>query len=156
MTKSQIEIDRKILELFNEKEVWESQSAIIKRLALDDIHRSQSTVHRSLLRLGAEQTADGWNLNHAKVYQENLAELKEMMGNMAEKQPLFDVQISTAILRTKPNYNRVIAKKIQETFADDVLSVFCPNEVDVIIYYKCNKDGTFESEMCNMLGYTLE
>ena len=49
-------------------------------------------------------------------------------------------------MRTKPDFNTVLAKQISETFPNEVLCTICPDNKNVIIYYKLKKKEIDDDE----------
>ncbi|GHV56697.1 hypothetical protein FACS1894216_20810 [Synergistales bacterium] len=133
-----------LLELFNEQPIWNTQKDMVEELGRRGISVKQATVSRWLSEIGAERDAKidfRWTMAKIDTYKRNLKELAKLLNETRGNNcPLFRGNIGVAILKTKQSYNNLIAKKIRETFTDEVLSVFCPNDTDIIIYYRREKD----------------
>lgn len=146
------EKQKKLIELFNEKRIWDSQKAIIERLHEEGITWSQSTISRYLKSIGAEQNDNGqYSLDKISAYEQNLASLSELIGMATDSRSIFVTEIKSAVVKSKPNYNRLLAKKIEETFAE-VYSTFCPNDTDIIIYYLESESPQFEKDFSELFA----
>jgi arginine repressor len=131
-----------ILELFAEQEEYRSQQEIIDVLKKKGITASQVTVSRALKDLKIERNENGfWVLGRKGEYKQQLKALEGLFEKAGGSPRLYS-HVETVILRTEPNYNVLLAQQIEETFEYEVLSTFCPNETDIVIYYRLRKKDT--------------
>jgi arginine repressor len=102
------------------------------------IELTQPTISRYLAHLKAVKDADTgfWSLEKASAYERNFSELERLLDNTRDVLPNFSVDLKIAVLKTKPHFNSLIAKKINDTFVDEVVEVFCPNDTSIIIVYR--------------------
>jgi arginine repressor len=141
-----------ILELFGEQEEFKGQPEIVSALQEKGIITRQVMVSRVLKDLEIERNENGfWALSDKGEYKQRLQTLGELFEKAGGTPRLYS-RVETVILRTEPNYNVLLAKQIAETFEYEVLSTFCPNEMDIVIYYQRRKkklDGTQENALAD-------
>jgi arginine repressor len=130
--------------LFNDQKLWDKHQTIREALQKKGCEISLATVSRWLKALGAKNNDTGqWFLDQDHAHKENLKALRGLFDNTQVQDSDFSTRVRTAVLKTKRHYNLLIAEKIRQTFPKEVLSTFCPNEDDIIIYYrKLKKDDS--------------
>lgn len=139
------EIKSALEELFQRKPEYDTQRQIISELKIMGIEATQATLSRALRELNIENTSGKWRKSE-KV--ENLRELEKMFeycGGSARWPRLYS-KVDVVILKTKPNFNTVLAQKITEAFKNEVLCTICPDDKHVIIYYKLKEKENAEWE----------
>lgn len=133
-------------ELFREKERWESIKEVEVGMQRHGFMKSASTFSRWLKDIGARHTGEGWVLDQKQVYKDCLSELHNLFEATKFDLPVFYTQgIRIAVLSTQLNYNRLIAQKIYEAF-DEVKSVICPNDYDIVIIYKVKRNKSYNQD----------
>jgi arginine repressor len=141
-----------IRELFAEQEEgFKGQPEIVAALKEKGINTPQVMVSRVLAELKIKRNENGfWALSEKDGFQQELEILEELFKKTGGSPRLYS-NIETVILRTKPNYNVLFSQQIADTFEDEVISTFCPNETDIVIYYKRRKKdfSTVEDENSN-------
>jgi len=149
-------------ELFIEQSVWKTEEAIQKKLKRRDIKCSQSSISRALKEIGAidgkkDGTAKGWYLDKQTTDFNNLRFLKRTFSQAVNIEFPVVTELKTMIIRTKPCYNVMLAKKIKDVFITDndnneVISVICADDTDVIVYYKTTEgqDSNFEKSISKL------
>jgi arginine repressor len=133
------EVKEGILELFSEQDEFKTQKEIVNALLKKGIFTKQVMVSRVLEGLELERNENGfWAWSEKGEYRQRLKALGELFEKIDGSPRLYS-RVETVILRTEPNYNVLLAKQIADTFEDEVLSTFCPNETDIVIYYQRRK-----------------
>jgi arginine repressor len=153
------DVESYIRELFNEEsDRWESQQKIVDEIKKrHNISFHQTTIKRALTKMKAEKIDGEWTLEHALLREDNLSELRKFSRKLLDDSAVFSKGHEIYMLKTKPYYNALMAKKIQDAFKDEVYCVMCPNITDLIIFSSgnpCNKDGAsreFEKVISEMI-----
>ena len=84
-----------------------------------------------------EKTDFGYQLQEKGIFDQKLDRLKEHFDwTSASCKPVFESNVRIGILKTHLNHNSILAQEIEDTFKGIVVSIFCPNKTDVVIYYK--------------------
>jgi len=134
MDKSNL-IYQDLRELFSKKRFWDSATDIHKAIENKkrDYPHSYSTVKRKLDDMGVIEDEKGLYLKD-----ENANELFLLIEKFKEikDKPTFIKDIQTAVLKTKPYYNEMLAKQIEKTFKEEVYSTICSGDTDIVIFYK--------------------
>ena len=110
------------------------------------IKATQATLSRALSDLEIERNAAGkWAKTESA---ENLRQLEKTFeycgGNF--RFPRLYSKIDVVILRTKTDFNTVLAQQITEAFPKEVLCTICPDNKHVIIYYKLKEKENDDKE----------
>ena len=101
-----------------------------------EIEATQATLSRALSDLEIERNAAGkWAKSDSDENLRQFEKTFEYCGGTFRFPRLYS-KIDVVILRTKPNFNTVLAKQITEAFPKEVLCTICPDNKNVIIYYK--------------------
>jgi arginine repressor len=137
---SREEVKENILALFAEQEEFSGQEVIIKALGERGVATTQAMVSRVLREdIEAERNENGfWALSDKGEYRQRLKML-EALFDKAGGSPRLYSRVKVVVLRTETNYNVLLARQIADTFEDEVISTFCPNDTDVVIYYQRRK-----------------
>lgn len=149
------EVIRKFLNDNRECKDYKPMQAYLRK---QGIELTQPTISRYLKRLQAVKDADTgfWSLEKATAYERNLSELEKLFNDTRDVLPIFSPDVKVAVLKTKPHFNSLIAKKIHNTFVDEVVDVFCPNDAGIVILYHSRQDDPlFEkvlSGLCEKLA----
>jgi arginine repressor len=133
-----------LVELFNEQSVWDTQTAIKNELMERGIEVHQATLSRWLKEIGVLRDPKNdfkWTRAKRSSYEKNLAKLKKLVDETRDKPARIWGSVDIAVMKTKEGYNWLMAKKIRETFTDEILSVFCPSDGEIIIYYRKGESG---------------
>ena len=140
------EIKSALEELFARNSEYETQGQIIADLKDMGIEATQATLSRALSDLEIERNTSGKWVKSESV--ENLRQLEktfEYCGGTFRFPRLYR-KVDVVVLRTKPDFNTVLAKQISETFPNEVLCTICPDNKNVIIYYKLKKKEIDDDE----------
>jgi arginine repressor len=152
------EVERYIRELFNDRGGWKSQQEITD--AINERHGTyfvQSTINRALRKMKAEKIDGEWTLEPALLYANNLSDLRRFFREAIDNSIVFSKGLEMYMLKTKPYFNTLLAKKIQDTFRDEICCVMCPNPTDLIIFSggsPCEKNSAsreFEKVISKMI-----
>ena len=158
-----------IRELFEEGGTWKSQKDIAKAVNKrhKDYHFSQSTISRTLKKMKAKKLeGGGWGLGSLEEAFEQKRRFSALSKFLKEAVVPSGANFSKGFeiyaLKTKPNYNTLLAKKIRTTFEDVIPFIICPNDTDIIIFHggsNCEKDDAihkhnndFEKTILEYLG----
>jgi arginine repressor len=144
-------------ELFAEKPKWDKQSDIMKEMADKGISAvSTATLYRWLIEIGAKPTMTKkgqWVLEKKDSSHDlHLSILESIFQQTRDERPIFFRGVKVAVLQTKPNFNRLTADAIQDAFEDEVICVFCPDDINIVIYYKIGKDENGKTRKKSRLG----
>ena len=131
------EIKTALEELFAKNPEYETQEQIIADLKNMGIKATQSTLSRALSDLGINRNnASGkWAKSEDKEKLKQLEKTFEYCGGSFRVPRLYS-KVDVVILRTKQDFNTILAKQISEAFPNEVLCTICPDNKTVIIYYK--------------------
>ena len=130
------EIKTALEELFQGKPEYDTQGQIIADLKAMGIEATQATLSRALRDLGIEHNALGkWTKSESKESLRQLEKIFEYCGGSFRFPRLYS-NVDVVILRTMPDFNTVLAKQITEAFPNEVLCTICPDNKNIIIYYK--------------------
>jgi arginine repressor len=136
------QIEKRLIEILTQQDLKTQKEIAVVLSQETKETKSQSYVSRLINNMDPQpvRNAEGfWKMPAPTAYKTNLAQLEELFATTGEKAYFFG-EIQVAFLRElAPNYNALIAKKIADTFKKEVLTTFCPNEKDVIIYYRLRK-----------------
>ena len=141
-----------IQSLFEKQASFKGQPEIIAALKEIGIKANQSTVSRALNDLEIIRDENGEWVKDENKYKRNLSTLGQLFeqAGSTDRIPRLYTNVEVIMLRTMPNYNVLIANQIAATFPREVLSTFCPNNTDIIIYYrlrvKKTQDETSEGD----------
>ena len=140
------EIKTALEELFNLSPEYETQGQIIADLKDMGIEATQATLSRALSDLEIERNTSGKWAKSESV--ENLRQLEKTFEYCRGtfRFPRLYSKIDVVILRTKPDFNTVLAKQITEAFPKEVLCTICPDNKNVIIYYKLKEKENEDNE----------
>jgi arginine repressor len=159
--KSQKEEGMKILsELFTERPIWDKQDDIKDALVGKGVRSvSSATLYRWLIEIGAKPTLakkGQWKMEKKDgARDEHLTALEDLLRQTADDPPLFNRAVKVAVLNTKAHYNHLIADAIFDAFKDEVICVFCPDDYNIVIYYKTGKDEKGKIREKSRLGEEL-
>jgi arginine repressor len=153
------DVESYIRELFNEDaDRWESQQKIADEIKKrHNISFHQTTIKRALTKMKAEKIDGEWTLERALLREDNLSDLRKSSRKSLDDSAVFSKGHEIYMLKTKPYYNALMAKKIQDAFKDEICCVICPNITDLIIFGSgnpCNKDSAsreFEKVISEMI-----
>jgi arginine repressor len=154
------EVEGYIRELFNERGGWGNQQEIAR--AINNRHGTnfvQSTIHRALDKMKAEKIEGEWTLEPDQLYANNLSDLQSFFKESVDNNVVFSKGLEIYMLKTKPYFNAILAKKIQDTFKDEICCVMCPNPTDLMIFSggsPCGKNSAsreFEKEISKMIKH---
>lgn len=130
------EIKTALEELFKRKSEYDTQGQIIADLKAMGIEATQATLSRALRDLGIEHNSSGkWAKSENKESLRQLEKTFEYCGGSFRFPRLYS-NVDVVILRTMPDFNTVLAKQIAEAFPNEVLCTICPDNKNIIIYYK--------------------
>ena len=115
-----------------------------------EIEATQATLSRALSDLEIERNAAGkWAKSDSDENLRQFEKTFEYCGGTFRFPRLYS-KIDVVILRTKPDFNTILAKQITEAFTKEVLCTICPDNRNVIIYCKFKeKENDDESENSN-------
>ena len=141
------EIKSALDELFAQNLEYETQGQIIADLKDMGIEATQATLSRALSDLDIERNSSGkWAKSESAENLRQLEKTFEYCGGTFRFPRLYS-KVDVVILKTKPDFNTVLAKQISETFPNEVICTICPDNKNVIIYYKLKeKDNDDEVE----------
>ena len=128
-------------ELFESGASFKDQNEIKDALKEKGIAASQITISRALHELQIKRNEVGEWTTGTGVNESKLEKLKNIFqyagSNLGFPRMYSDVDI--VIVRTMPGYSNIIAEQISDTFPNEVLCTFCPDNKNVVIYYKLKK-----------------
>jgi arginine repressor len=156
--KSRKEMGLNILRtLFAERPKWDKQEDIMNAMVERGIDKvASATLYRWLIEIGAKPTMTKkgqWVLEKKDDSRDmRLLELENLFQQTRDDCPVFKRAVKVAVLQTKLNFNRLIADKILDAFEDEVICAFCPNDIDIVIYYKIGKDENGKTREKSRLG----
>ena len=140
------EIKSALEELFQRKPEYDTQGQIIPDLKNRGIETTQPTLSRALSDLEIERNASGkWAKSESAENLRQLEKTFEYCGGTFRFPRLYR-KVDVVVLRTKPDFNTVLAKQISETFPNEVLCTICPDNKNVIIYYKLKEKEIDDDE----------
>ncbi|MBR1436971.1 MAG: hypothetical protein IJ587_00405 [Synergistaceae bacterium] len=140
------EIKTALEELFERSPEYETQGQIITDLKDMGIKATQATLSRALKDLEIERNAAGkWTKSEPAENLRQLEKTFEYCGGTFRFPKLYS-KIDVVILRTKSDFNTVLAKQITEAFPKEVLCTICPDDKNVIIYYKLKEKESDDDE----------
>jgi arginine repressor len=130
-------IEEAIRRFLNENHECKNYKPIRDYLQRQGIKLTQPSISRYLKRLKAtKDPATGfWSLEKITAYERNLLELEKLFETTRDTLPSFSKNVKIAVLKTKPHFNSLIAKQIRETFVDEVVGAFCPNDAVIVVLY---------------------
>ena len=136
-----------IIALCDEGRKFANQRAIIKALnekGIDNVN--QVDVSRTLAELKIPQRDGVWVMEYESSQADEIEKLSNLFKRSQELPRIFRVEV--LVVQTDPYCNTMIAQQIEKTFSERVISTFCPNEVDIIIFYRTGKkDKSFSKEI---------
>lgn len=136
-----------IIALCNEGRKFANQRAIIKALnekGIDDVN--QVDVSRTLAELNIRQRDGVWDMNCESSQADEIEKLSNLFKRSKELPRIFRVEV--LVIQTDDYQNTMIAQQIKNAFPDRVITTFCPNEFDIIIFYRTRKkDKSFSKEL---------
>jgi arginine repressor len=143
-----------LMEMFNEQPVWDTQTSIKEELEKRGVNVPQPTISRWLPEIGVTRDPQNGKWTRAKknAYEGNLTRLKKLLEETKDKPPRIFGNVGVAVMTMKEGYSGLIARKIRETFAGEILSVFCPSDREIIIYYRDRKDENGEKLKSRVLS----
>lgn len=127
-----------IIALCDEGRKFANQRAIIKALnekGIDNVN--QVDVSRTLAELKIPQRDGVWVMEYESSQADEIEKLSSLFKRSQELPRIFRVEV--LVVQTDPYCNTMIAQQIEKTFSERVISTFCPNEVDIIIFYRTGK-----------------
>ena len=141
-------IRKGILALCEERQEFRNQRDIVKELkkrGIDNVN--QVDVSRTLSELNIRQRENRvWVMDYESSQADEIGKLSNLFKRSTELLRIFRVEV--LVVQTDPYCNTMIAQQIKKTFSDRVISTFCPNEVDIIIFYRTRKkDKSFSKEI---------
>lgn len=147
------EIKTALEELFNLNPEYETQGQIISDLKNMGIEATQATLSRALSDLKIERNSSGkWAKSESTENLRQLEKTFEYCGGTFRFPRLYS-KIDVVILRTKPDFNTVLAQQITEAFPKEVLCTICPDNKHVIIYYKLKEKENEKNEEKSKSSY---
>ena len=153
MKKIYTDFEIKLIEILNDtSKKYKSQTDIRKRLYEDFIYTSQASISRGLKNIGAVLNEDGWRLKSDNEYNIYKHIFQQTFTECTDSNSFYMKNIQVAFLKTKPFFNRKLAKIIEETFSDNVLGTNCMNDDGIIIYYSPNRNNQFMTDLEKLFG----
>ena len=141
-------IRKGIIALCEEHRELKSQGDIIKALKENGIDNvKQVDVSRALAELQIRQRENHyWVMDYDNSQQDEIEKLSDLFDK--SKNFLRILNVDVLVVQTEPYYNTMIAKQIEQTFPNRKISTICPNEVDIIVFYRTRKnDGSLIKEI---------
>ncbi len=128
-----------IIALCDEGRKFANQRAIIKALnekGIDNVN--QVDVSRTLSELNIRQRENGvWVMDYESSQADEIEKLSNLFKRSKELPRIFRVEV--LVIQTDDYQNTMIAQQIKNAFPDRVITTFCPNEFDIIIFYRTGK-----------------
>ena len=126
-------------ELFYNGASFRSQDEIKEELKENGIEASQITISRALQELGVKRNEVGeWTMDSNDDKLQKLKDIFQYAGSNIRFPRMYS-NVDVVIVRTMPGYSNIIAEQIEDIFANEVLCTICPDNKNVIIYYKLKK-----------------
>lgn len=123
-------------ELFHNGASFRRQDEIKEALKENGIEASQITISRALQELGVKRNDVGeWTMDANEDKLQKLKDIFQYAGSNL-RFPRMHSHVDVVIVRTMPGYSNIIAEQIADTFSNEVLCTVCPDNKNVIIYYK--------------------
>ena len=141
-------IRKGIIALCKDSQVFRNQGDIIKALKKSGIvNVNQVDVSRTLAELNIRQRENGvWVMDYESSKADEIEKLSNLFKRSKELPRIFRVEV--LVIRTDDYQNTMIAQQIKNAFPDRVITTFCPNEFDIIIFYRTGKkDKSFSKEI---------
>ena len=146
-------IRKGIIALCEEHREFKTQGEIAKALEkndcnLDDVKQVDVSRALSELKIEKRKYKDGyrWYMDYNSSQEDEIENLSDLFRRSKTLPNVFNVDV--LVVQTDPYCNTMIAQQIEKTFSDRVISTFCPNEVDIIIFYRTRKkDKSFSKEI---------
>ena len=129
-------------ELFESGSSFRGQEEIREELKEKGIEASQITISRALQELGIKRNDVGeWSVETNEDKLQQLRDVFQYAGSTSRFPRMYS-DVDFIILRTMPGYNNLIAEKIADTFPNEVLCTMCPDNKNIIVYYRLRKKKT--------------
>lgn len=108
---------------------------------------NQVNVSRALAELKIRQRENHyWVMDYDNSQQDEIEKLSDMFRKSKEPPRIYNVKI--LFIKTDNYRNTMIAQQIKDAFPDRVISTICPNEFDIIVFYRTRKnDGLLIQEI---------
>ena len=138
-------IEEAIRSFLSENHECKDYKPISEYLQKQGIELTQPTISRYLtkrLKAVKDPVTGYWSLEKITAYERNLLGLEKLFEETRDVLPKFHADLKIAVLETKPHFNNVIAKKIKDTFVDDVVAAFCPSDSYAIILYRSQQNSS--------------
>jgi arginine repressor len=123
-----------LTELLNEKKNLKSQEEIRSALEKKDYTAEQSSISRWLGEI-AEKKGGCWGLKPRTQLEESLEIFKKKVSASGVFSSYLQNELKTALFKTQPFSNREIAEMMKQAFKDEILSIFCPNDEDIVVFF---------------------
>lgn len=137
-----------IIALCDERQEFRNQGDIIKALKKSGIDNvNQVDVSWTLAELNIRQRENGvWVMDYESSQADEIEKLSNLFKRSKELPRIFRVEV--LVIQTDDYQNTMIAQQIKNAFPDRVITTFCPNEFDIIIFYRTRKkDKSFSKEL---------
>lgn len=137
-----------LIDLCDERQEFRNQSDIAKELkkrGIDNVN--QVDVSRTLAELNIRQRENGvWVMDYESSQADEIEKLSNLFKRSKELPRIYRVEV--LVIQTDDYQNTMIAQQIKNAFPDRVITTFCPNEVDIVIFYRTGKkDKSFSKEI---------
>ena len=85
-------------------------------------------------------------MNYESSQADEIEKLSNLFKRSTELPRIFRVEV--LVIQTDDYQNTMIAQQIKNAFPERVITTFCPNEFDIIIFYRTRKkDKSFSKEI---------
>jgi len=132
-------IRKGIIALCKDSQVFRNQGDIIKALKKNGIDNvSQIDVSRTLAELNIIRKNDVWVMDYETSQTDEIKNLTDLFKRSKELPRIFRVEV--LVIQTDDYQNTMIAQQIKNAFPNRVITTLCPNDFDIIIFYRTGKN----------------
>ena len=132
-------IRKGIIALCKDSQVFRNQGDIIKALKKNGIDNvSQIDVSRTLAELNIIRKNGVWVMDYETLQTDEIKNLTDLFKRSKELPRIFRVEV--LVIQTDGYQNTMIAQQIKNAFPNRVITTLCPNDFDIIIFYRTGKN----------------
>ena len=132
-------IRKGIIALCKDSQVFRNQGDIIKALKKNGIDNvSQIDVSRTLAELNIIRKNGVWVMDYETLQTDEIKNLTDLFKRSKELPRIFRVEV--LVIQTDDYQNTMIAQQIKNAFPNRVITTLCPNDFDIIIFYRTGKN----------------
>ena len=117
----------------NQKDIVNALKKEFKNAGID-VNVNQVDVSRTLAELNIRPQNGVWVMDYESSQADEIEKLSSLFKRSKEFPRIFPVKV--LVVQTDDYQNTMIAHQIQNTFPDMVITTFCPNKFDIIIFYR--------------------